>query len=180
MITCPNFRAGFQPGTGDAAILEHVRACDACLDWAAGIDPDILFRAIGGGELIPPGGLDAFVDDVMREVHLRSTESTLSGRRTPAWSGRTSWMRRLAVAATVAAGITGAALVYQHDRTSPVPAPAPVVSQQAAAVDPHRLTTKPVVESYDSAQATIVEVPTEGNGDTKIVMIFDEKLPADL
>ena len=175
MISCLNFRAGFRPGTDDAEVLAHVRACDACLDWAAGVDPDILFRSIGGGELIPPGGVDAFVSDVMREVHLRSTESTLLGHRMPL-----SWTRRLAIAATVAAGITGAALVYQRDRQAPAIVPGPVVSRPVAAVSPLRRTTKPVVESYDSKQATIVEVPTEGNGDTQIVMIFDEKLPADL
>jgi len=180
MISCPSFRAAFRPGTDDASNLEHVRACDPCLDWAAAVDPDILFRAIGGGELLPPGGIDSFVNDVMREVHLRSTENTLTGRRMQVRSATSSWMRRLAVAATVAAGMTGAALVYQHDRQTPrVVAPA-AVSLQAAATNPLRLTTKPVVESYDSEQATIVEVPTEGNGDTQIVMIFDENLPADL
>lgn len=175
MMSCQNFRAGFRPGTDDAEILEHVRTCDACLDWAASIDPDIIFRSIGGGELIPPGGVDAFVSDVMREVHLRSTESTLVRHHMPM-----SWTRRLAVAATIAAGITGAALVYQRDRQVPALTPVPVVSAHVAASNPLRTTTKPVVESYDSAQATIVEVPTEGNGDTQIVMIFDEKLPADL
>ena len=175
MMSCQNFRAGFQPGTDDAAILEHVRACDACLDWAAGVDPDVLFRSLGGGELIPPGGVDAFVSDVMREVHLRSTESTLV--RHHRWP--TSWTQRLAVAATLAAAITGAALVYQRDRQTPAATPGPAVVRRAAA-SPLRLTTKPVVESYDSEKATIVEVPTEGNGDTQIVMIFDEKLPADL
>jgi len=30
-----------------AEILAHVRTCDACLDYAASIDPDIMFRAIG-------------------------------------------------------------------------------------------------------------------------------------
>lgn len=175
MMSCLNFRAAFRPATEDAELLEHVRACDACLDWAAGVDPDILFRSVGGGELIPPGGVDAFVSDVMREVHLRSTESTLVRHRMPL-----SWTQRLAIAATVAAGITGAALVYQRDRQAPAITPSIAVSRPVPAANPLRRTTKPVVESYDSKQATIVEVPTEGNGDTQIVMIFDDKLPADL
>jgi hypothetical protein len=47
-------------------------------------------------------------------------------------------------------------------------------------VTPVRLTTKPVVETYSSTNATIVEVPTESAGDAKIVMVIDDKLPADL
>ena len=43
------------------------------------------------------------------------------------------------------------------------------------------LATKPVVETYQSNNATIVEVPSgEASDDVKIVMIFDENLPADL
>ncbi|HEV7921110.1 MAG TPA: hypothetical protein VGR02_10020, partial [Thermoanaerobaculia bacterium] len=81
-------------------MLEHVRACDACLDHAAAIDPDIMFRALGGDSILPPGGVDSFVSDVMREVHLRGTENT--GVNSVA-----GWPRRLAVAATVAAMIAG-------------------------------------------------------------------------
>ena len=65
-MNCQDFRAAFAPATGDAAILEHVRSCDPCLDFAAHSDPDIMFRAIGGSDMIPPGGVDAFVGDVMR------------------------------------------------------------------------------------------------------------------
>src|SRR5258708_35729805 len=68
-MNCIEFRSAFAPATDDAAILEHVRSCDPCLDFAAHADPDIMFRAIGGAEMIPPGGVDAFVGDVMRAVH---------------------------------------------------------------------------------------------------------------
>ena len=175
MISCLTFRNAFAPGTESPEVLEHVRSCDACLDHAAAIDPDIMFRALGGENLVPPGGVDAFVSDVMREVRLRSTEHALESRR-PALLF--SWPRRLAVAATLAAGISGALLVWQHDRSG-VPV-APIVASRPAVVNQARLTTKPVIESYDSANATIVEVPSEGASDTKIVMIFDESLPADL
>jgi len=40
--------------------------------------------------------------------------------------------------------------------------------------------TKPVVETYESKNATIVEVPSEAKDDVQVVMIFDESLPADL
>ena len=173
MMSCQAFRANLTPGTNDAELLEHLRHCDACLDHAVGVDPDFLFRSIGGEELVPQGGVDAFTRDVMQQLHFRSTESTLA-------HGRLSWTRRLAIAATVAAGITGSALVWQYEQRSFV-APAPVASlpkatSRTAAV----LTTKPVVETYDSKNATIVEMPSDGANDVKVVMIFDEQLPADL
>jgi len=40
--------------------------------------------------------------------------------------------------------------------------------------------TKPVVDTYDSKNATIIEVPSESKDDVQVVMIFDESLPADL
>ena len=166
-MTCESFRTRFHVETDDAELLAHLRECDACLDHAANIDPDILFRAIGG-EIVPPGGVDAFVDDVMRQVHLRDAEASLGRNRT------LSWPRRLAIAATVIAGISGALLVDQVDRGPRRFAPVPRAQLR-------HLTTKPVVETYESANATIVEVPAENAADdVKIVMIFDENLPADL
>jgi len=168
MITCTKFRASFEPATENPELLEHVRACDACLDYAASIDPDIMFRAIGGDDLVPPGGIDAFVGDVMREVHLRATES--------ATHRVISWPRRLAVAATLVAGITGGALVWDRGRIV-----TPVITQPPVArIAPAAMTSKPVIEKYDSDSATIVEMPTGSANDAQIVMIIDEKLPADL
>ena len=168
MISCDQFRARFAPSTEDAALLEHVRSCDACLAVALTIDPDILFRAAGGDDLVPPGGVDAFVGDVMREVRLRSTETSME--RQPL-----SWTRRLAIAATIAIGVLGGVAFYQFERA---PAAAPVNIARA----PMRgnLTSRPSVETYDSQSATIVEMDTEGAGDVKVVMVFDETLPADL
>jgi hypothetical protein len=172
MISCETFRATFAPETSDAGVLDHIRACDACLDFAAGIDPDVLFRAIGGGELVPPGGIDAFVGDVMREVRLRSTESSMAPRHV------IHWPQRLAIAATIAAGVIGGALFYGHERGPAMP----LTAQARSAVTPvtTKLTTKPIVDTYDSSTATIVEVPSEGANDVRVVMVFDEKLPADL
>jgi hypothetical protein len=168
MITCTKFRASFEPATENPEVLEHVRACDACLDYAASIDPDIMFRAIGGDDLVPPGGIDAFVGDVMREVHLRATES--------ATHRVISWPRRLAVAATLVAGITGGALVWDRGRIV-----TPVITQPTVArIAPVAMTSRPVIEKYDSDSATIVEMPTGSANDAQIVMIIDEKLPADL
>lgn len=170
MITCESFRTRFHEQTEDAALLGHLRSCDRCLDFAAAADPDVMFRALGGEDLVPPGGVDAFVDDVMQQVRVRSAETAVTSRRV------LSWPRRLAVAATIAAGVSGAMLFYRGDAPATTVAPrvAHVALQRAA------LTTKPVVETYESQNATIVEVPTENADDVKIVMIFDENLPADL
>lgn len=171
MISCETFHTRFAPGTEDAAALEHLRSCDACLDMAAHADPDVMFRAIGG-EMIPPGGVDAFTADVMRQIHVRGTEHQL----TPAVRVMT-WPRRLAVAAMFVIGFTGALVFYPHDANAPAVAP---VRMASAIHQPLKLTTKPIVETYDSANATILEVPSDGADDTRIVMIFDENLPADL
>src|SRR5437764_14690168 len=111
MITCRACRASFEARPQIPQVLEHARACDACLDYAVSVDPDIMFRGLGGDELVPPGGVEAFVGDVMREVRLRSTEN--------ATQRVIAWPRRLAVAATLVAGITGGALMWQRGNTSP-------------------------------------------------------------
>jgi hypothetical protein len=166
MMTCEIFRSRFTAGTDDVEVLEHLRSCENCFAFAAQSDADMLFRGIGGGEMIPPGGVDAFVGDVMREVHLRSTEKIASHRKF-------GWARRLAVAATLAAAVAGT--LYYPRQQSVVPVPGAAIVQPAISA-----MTRPVIEKYDSDTATIVEMPTEGAEDVKVVMIFDERLPADL
>lgn len=175
MISCDSFRTRFSADTDDVLVLEHLRACDRCLDFAAQTDPDVMFRAIGGGEMVPPGGVDAFVTGVMQQVRVRAAESTVTAAR-----HTISWPRRLAVAATLAAGITGAMLYNQAKSSGPaVTHPVAAIAAKPAAL--RTFATKPVVETYESESATIVEMPSEGAADdVKIVMIFDENLPADL
>jgi hypothetical protein len=174
MISCDSFRVRFEAGREDPSVLAHLRACDRCLDFAAQADPDVMFRALGGSEMIPPGGVDAFVVDVMQQVRVREAESTVASRNV------VSWPRRLAVAATLAAGITGA-MLYNQATSGPVVTAPLQVARVIAPVTPRKLATKPVVETYESDSATIVEMPNEGAADdVKIVMIFDENLPADL
>ena len=175
MSSCETFRKRFHAETEDAALLSHLRECDRCLDFAAAADPDVMFRALGGGELVPPGGIDAFVGEVMQQVRVRGAESTL----VPATV--VSWPRRLAIAATIAVGLTGGMLAYRAG-TQPAIAPGPAqIARGITPVTAAKLTTKPVVETYQSDNATIVEMPVEDTGaDVKIVMIFDENLPADL
>ncbi|HKR65986.1 MAG TPA: hypothetical protein VJZ00_19800 [Thermoanaerobaculia bacterium] len=175
-MSCESFRTRFHANTEDAALLAHLRACDRCLDHAASIDPDVIFRSLGGDEMIPPGGVDAFVDDVMRQVRVRGAESAVENGRHA--RNVVSWPRRLAVAATLVAGFTGAMLVSTGGRQAAPELMRPIA---AAHLVPKTLATKPIVETYESQNATIVEVPAEeASDDVKIVMIFDENLPADL
>jgi hypothetical protein len=171
MISCQTFRATLKPGTPDADVLEHLRRCDACLDFALQVDPDNFFRLLGGDELVPPGGVDAFVGDVMAQVRSRETETAVGPHRT------FSNVRRLAIAATVAIAVTGGLLVSNHQ---PAQKPVTAVAQHSALSTQHSLVTKPIVESYESKSATIVEVPSGPKDDVQVVMIFDESLPADL
>ena len=168
MITCQTFRARLQPGSNDAEVLEHLRLCDTCLEQALAVDPDNFFRAIGGEELLPPGGIDAFASDVMAQVRLRQAEGSITRHFLVA-------PRRLAAAAAIVVAVGISALVYDNNTHSPVPTSAAPVALRTAP-----LATKPVVETYDSKNATIVEVPAEGKNDAQVVMIFDQSLPADL
>lgn len=163
-MNCETFQAQFAPAGADAAMLEHLRSCEVCLNFAVERDDDVLFRALGGGDIVPPGGVDAFVEDVMREVHLRGTENTVS-------RSLVAWPRKLAVAAALTVVIAGSTFMYEH-RSTPV-AGVPVVHHHFKTV------AKPVIQSYDSQDATIVEVPSEGE-DVTVVMVFDDSLPADL
>jgi hypothetical protein len=175
MMTCESFRARFQANPEDAAVLGHLRTCDRCLDHAASMDPDIMFRAVGGDDLVPPGGIDAFVDDVMRQVRVRGAEQTLLARNV------VSWPRRLAVAATIAMGFTGALLTGRLDMTAPDPTGVQSAALSRQVISSENLTTKPIVETYESEKATILEMPAEEAGENvKMVMIFDENLPVDL
>ena len=180
MMACESFRARFAAGTDDPALLEHLRSCDRCLDFAAHSDPDVMFRALGGEDFVPPGGIDAFVDDVMQQVRVRQAETTVAASHKHVMS----WPRRLAVAAMLAVTITGVAYTSMQLKTAGTPAVARIESPREvhrALAAPVALTTKPVVEAYESESATIVELPQESAGDdVKIVMIFDENLPADL
>jgi hypothetical protein len=175
MITCQTFRENLRPGSSDAEVLEHLRHCDACLDFSIASDPDNFFRAIGGDDLVPPGGVDAFVGDVLAQVRSRQTETSIEPRR-----GVAAW-RQLAVAATLAAGIAGATLVYHHEQVGAGPQVAGPAKPAALPVAQTALVTKPIVETYESKNgATIIEVPSDGPNEAKVVMIFDDSLPADL
>ena len=170
-MTCESFRNTLQFDDRRPEVLEHLRGCDQCLDFAAGVDPDALFRAIGGEDAIPPGGLDNFVSEVMQQVHLRDRETSIAPRTV------VSWPYRWAAAAVLTFGAASSLLWNQHAALSPsVPAVAMVRPSTARVAT----NARPAVEDYSSTSATIVEVPTEGASDVKIVMVFDESLPSNL
>lgn len=155
-------------GLDGPEILRHVRDCSGCLEQAAAIDPEILFRSLGG-ELSPPGGVEPFVSDVMHQVHLRRTEHRVTGMRSVATAPL-----RWGIAASLAVGIITASIFYNP---SPDTVP-PAIAAAPGIVRIEDSLSRPVIEEYASADATIVEVPS--GEDLKVVMIFDETLPVDL
>jgi hypothetical protein len=169
MISCQTFRATVQRGSEDPSILEHLRTCDACLDHALAIDPDFFFRSIGGSEMTPPGGVDSFVNDVMAQVRSRQAETSVSARLPIA-----NYFRAAAAVLFVIAASTGIYRVTRRDVVAVAPA---VVARVAV---PRPTMTKAVVETYEAKNATIVEVPSGSAADARVVMIYDESLPADL
>ncbi len=170
MISCQTFRATLRPGSEDANSLQHLRSCDACVDYAVGVDPDLFFRSIGGEEMVPPGGIDAFVGDVMAQVRVRDAEGS---------STRLPMNRYLRSAAAVLLVIAGATGVYRYGHQEVKPGQA-IVARVSAPPVLRPQATKAIVESYQSQNATIVELPSASPSDVKVVMIYDESLPADL
>lgn len=164
-MNCQGAILAIREGAIGEEALAHLRSCPACLDLAVRVDPDILFRSLGGKELIPPGGVDRFVGEVMQQVDVRRKESQMSPGRVS--SRPVQW----AVAAALGLAVTTATLVQ---RPGAVLAPQTVV--QVAAVP---LVSRPIIESYESGSATIVEVPSAETS-VQIVMVFDDSLPVDL
>lgn len=170
-MNCESFRTAIEQGTDDLGVRGHLRACDPCMEWAVATDPDLMFRALGVDEAEPPGGTDAFVADVLRQVEMRDAERRI-GRRTVRFTPAFRW----SAAAALALGVLGT-LVLQKDHgvaVAPAARPAASVAQAAPVVD------RPVIEQYDSAGAMIVEVPAQNSSDIRLVMVIDESLPADL
>jgi hypothetical protein len=174
MIHCEKFRASLQIDDRRPEILDHLRQCDGCLAFALQTDPDILFRSIGGDDLVPPGGIDLFAADVMKQIELRRKSAEMAHRRP-------NVLMRWAAAAVIVTGFAASSAVYNRNG-SVASAPAGQASLRAPAADARRvgLAERSVVESYASDNATIMEVPVDSNNDVKVVMIFDQTLPADL
>lgn len=167
-MKCADFIECVRNGVDDTEVRGHLRGCDACVAAGLELDSDLFFRILGGEEILPPEGIDAFTQGVMQQIHLREAERDLrpSPRRIP-------FALRWSAAAALVLGVGSIALWQGSAPAIPQfnsPAPAAVI----AAMD------RPIIESYDSAGATIVELPAETSSDYLIVMVFDESLPADL
>jgi anti-sigma factor RsiW len=167
-MKCADFIAMVRGGVDDAETRSHLRGCDACMAAGLEIDADLFFRALGGGELVPPGGIDAFAHEVMQQIHLRQSERELkaSPRRIP-------FGLRWSAAAALLLGV-GSIALWQGMSPMIHPVSPSVSTAVTATMD------RPTIESYDSAGATIVELAAETSSDFLIVMVFDESLPADL
>jgi len=167
-MRCEDFRRSVPESTrATAAQLEHIRSCEACLLVAIESDGDYLFRSLGGEELTPSGGVENFAAEVMQAISLRTTERSVITSKALA----PSWTRWAAAAALVVVG-SGAFLF----RSEPVPAAAPVSSVSSR--PSFALISHPVIESYESPDATIVELPSDS--EIQVVMVFDDTLPVDL
>lgn len=164
-MNCQGAIQAIREGAIGEEALTHLRSCPACLDVAVRVDPDILFRSLGGKELTPPGGVDLFVAEVIQQVDVRRKESELSPRRLS--SRPVQW----AVAAALGLMVTTASLIQRPDAVLAPKSAVPVVTAP--------LLSRPVVENYESASATIVEVPSAETS-VQIVMVFDDSLPVDL
>jgi len=150
-----------------------MRSCEACLNHAISVDPELMYRGLGG-EIEPPGGVEAFVAGVMQDVRFRGTEKLVDARK------RFAPAQRWAIAAAAAVAVVSGTLFWPRaDRGVTTQAPvASIASARSSLVVP--VSSRPVVENYASSNATIIEVPSEETSDLKVVMIFDESLPADL
>lgn len=173
-MRCDEFRAACaRPDELSAPALAHLRECEACLNHAIAVDPELMFRGLGG-EIEPDGGVDAFVDGVMHDIRSRRAERIVQA------SHRFAPAQRWAIAAAAVVAVVSGAIFWPRADRGLVPAmPATAIAAAPAAlVVP--VSSRPVVENYASSSAMIVEVPSEETSDLKVVMIFDESLPADL
>jgi hypothetical protein len=110
----------------------------------------------------------------MSDVRFRGTERIVDAR------SRFAPAQRWAIAAAAAIAVVSGALFWPRADRGVVPqAPVAMVASAPAATS-FAVASRPVVERYASSSATIVEVPSEETSDLKVVMIFDESLPADL
>jgi hypothetical protein len=174
MISCERLRASLQVDDRRPEILEHLRGCDACLRMAVDIDPEVLFRSIGGDGLVPQGGVDLFAADVMRQIELRRKSAGLAHHGP-------NRLLRWAAAAVIVTGFAVSSAVYREHGVVTNQARQASMRGPVSASQPAALSNRSVVENYASDNATIMEVPVNSdNNDVKVVMIFDQSLPADL
>lgn len=177
-MNCNEFRISLDAGHDTPETREHQRECATCLELAISREPSTMFSTLGGNDLLPPEGLDAFVSGVMNEVRLRETEKTLEKKDHPM---KVAWWWA-AAAAVFIMFTTWLAIQPQSTPDSLLQSSPAAVVESTPMVEPLGAPslTLPVIDHYDKAAATIVELPSDSVDDLKIVMIFDESLPQDL
>jgi hypothetical protein len=168
-MTCDRFRSALPATADEPLVLAHLRECDDCMNWVADENPELLFRALGGDDLVPPGGVDGFVAEVMQQVELSDLQRQIRPpRRVSRWSG---WAAAALFAVATATFAIREVINTPNELTVPA-----IASELETAPSFHR----PIIEHYANAAAMIVEVPTSDSEDFKLVMIFDDSLPVDL
>ena len=75
----------------------------------------------------------------------------------------------------MAVTVIGTAMFYRPAQQS---APVPVATIQQPVQLARAVVSRPVIENYENADATIVELASAD--DMQVVMVFDDSLPADL
>ena len=173
MISCERFRASLQVDDRRPEIVDHLRQCDGCLQFAVEIDPHVVFRSIGGDDLVPAGGVELFAADVMKQIELRKKSSDMA-RSHP------NLLMRWAAAAVIVTGFAASSAVYHGHGVASTPDRQASMQRPSPVARPATMASRSVVESYASDNATIMEVPVNSDNDVKVVMIFDQSLPADL
>jgi len=173
-MTCSEFRQAFRPGKRDAETLAHLRSCADCLEYAVTLDPECLFVSLGGGEVLPPDGVDEFVNGVMDEIRIREAEQRAATAQN---SPRRYWW---SLAAAIVIAVFATVFAFRPAVTPDAVDPSETLAVSRSVELPAETTIVPVIENYDAANATIIEMPMQSDDDLRIVMIFDESLPVDL
>lgn len=176
-MNCHDVKKMLESGEESVEMRQHLRSCADCLELAVSLEPTTMFTTLGGDEMVPPGGVELFVSDVMGELRLREKERSLDEQDHPK---RIAWW--WSAAATIFILFT-TWLAIQPDNRPDIASPAATVAElnvPAPMPVAEPAVTRPVIDDYDRTEATIVELPSESADDVKIVMIFDETLPQDL
>lgn len=174
-MKCADFMKDPMAAVDTSEGRKHLRVCDECYRAAVRIDPVAMLSAMDPAE--PTNHeTENLVRDVMSAVNARSHEKAIEAREEPP-----RWVGLAAAAAVIMAILSG--LFVQERLTDPsnmIQQPTAIeASNERSSAVAIPVSTRPVVESYSSSTATIVELPYE-NDDMQLVMIFDETLPQDL
>lgn len=170
---CTTFRRDLDRSLETNGGRAHLEQCDGCYRWAVERDPSAIFALL---DVPQPSAVEeeTLVRDVMSAITARSHERAIDAESEPP-----RWAGLMAVAAIIAAILSG--LFIQEKLTTPENLITENAATESPAPNPVSLPelSRPVVEDYSAAGATIVELP-QVSDEFQLVMIFDDSLPQDL